>query len=96
MDIFDTLEERVDRLLARKKALEEENEALKAELAKLGQDKQAVATRIDKPPAKTAGGTGCLIPGQARGAAGIDRLVDAQLYVVHIGLGAVVQDGRGS
>ncbi|MGD9610572.1 MAG: cell division protein ZapB [Desulfovibrionaceae bacterium] len=47
MDIFDTLEERVDRLLARKKALEEENEALKAELAKLGQDKQAVATRID-------------------------------------------------
>jgi len=47
MDIFDTLEERVDRLLARKKALEEENETLKAELAKLGQDKQAVATRID-------------------------------------------------
>ena len=47
MDIFDTLEERVDRLLARKKALEEENEALKAELARLGQDKQAVATRID-------------------------------------------------
>ena len=47
MDIFDTLEERVEQLLARKKALEEENSALKAELARLGQDKEVVATRID-------------------------------------------------
>lgn len=47
MDIFDTLEERVERLLARKKSLEEENAALRAELASLGQDKEAVAARID-------------------------------------------------
>jgi cell division protein ZapB len=47
MDIFDTLEERVEQLLARKKALEEENAALKVELSRLGQDKEAVATRID-------------------------------------------------
>jgi cell division protein ZapB len=47
MDSFDTLEERVERLVARKKSLEEENAALKAQLAQLGQDKEAVATRID-------------------------------------------------
>ncbi len=47
MDIIDTLEERVERLLARKKALEEENAALRAELARLGQEKEAVTARID-------------------------------------------------
>ena len=47
MESFDTLEQRVEQLLARKKSLEEENAALRAELAQLGQDKAAVATRID-------------------------------------------------
>ena len=47
MDIFDTLEERVDRLLARKKALEEENAALRADLARFAEEKKAVAQRID-------------------------------------------------
>ena len=47
MDIFDTLEERVERLVARKKALEEENATLRADLARLTEEKQAVATRID-------------------------------------------------
>ena len=47
MDIFDTLEERVARLLARKKAVEEENATLRAEVARLEQEKQAVAARID-------------------------------------------------
>jgi cell division protein ZapB len=47
MDVFDTLEERVERLLARKKSLEDENRALRAELAKVSQDKDAVAARID-------------------------------------------------
>jgi len=47
MDIFDTLEERVERLVARKKALEEENATLRADLAKLADEKQAVASRID-------------------------------------------------
>jgi len=47
MDIFDTLEERIESLVARKKALEAENAALKAQLAQVGQDKEAVTARID-------------------------------------------------
>lgn len=47
MDIFDTLEQRVDELLARKKTLEDENGALRAELAKITQEKEAVTARID-------------------------------------------------
>lgn len=47
MDIFDTLEQRVDELLARKKSLETENEELRAELAKISQEKEAVTARID-------------------------------------------------
>ncbi len=47
MDIFDALEERVARLVARKKALEEENAALQAEVARLSEEKRAVAQRID-------------------------------------------------
>ncbi|MHC1791518.1 cell division protein ZapB [Solidesulfovibrio sp.] len=47
MDIFDALEERVERLVARKKALEEENAALRADVARLTEEKQAVAARID-------------------------------------------------
>ena len=47
MDIFDTLEERVERLLARKKALEDENASLRADVARLEQEKQVVAARID-------------------------------------------------
>lgn len=47
MDIFDTLEARIESLLARKNALEEENAALKAQLALVGQEKEAVASRID-------------------------------------------------
>lgn len=47
MDIFDTLEVRVASLLARKKALEEENATLRADVARLEQEKQAVAARID-------------------------------------------------
>jgi cell division protein ZapB len=47
MDIFDTLEERVGKLLARKKALEDENAALRAEASRLAEEKKAVAERID-------------------------------------------------
>jgi len=47
MDIFDTLEERVTRLVDRKKALEEENATLRADLVKMTEEKQAVAARID-------------------------------------------------
>lgn len=47
MDIFDTLEDRVGKLLARKKALEEENAALRAEASRLAEEKKAVAERID-------------------------------------------------
>jgi cell division protein ZapB len=47
MDIFDALEERVERLVARKKALEEENATLRADVARLAAEKQAVAQRID-------------------------------------------------
>ena len=47
MDIFDTLEERIESLVARKKALEAENAALTAQLAQVGQDKEAVTARID-------------------------------------------------
>ncbi len=47
MDIFDTLEDRVEKLLARKKALEEENAALRAEASRLAAEKKAVADRID-------------------------------------------------
>ncbi|EHJ48726.1 protein of unknown function DUF904 [Solidesulfovibrio carbinoliphilus subsp. oakridgensis] len=47
MDIFDALEERVERLVARKKALEEENAMLRADVARLAAEKEAVAQRID-------------------------------------------------
>ena len=47
MDIFDTLEDRVEQLLVRKKALEEENAALRAEASRLAEEKKAVAQRID-------------------------------------------------
>ncbi|MGE4538697.1 cell division protein ZapB [Desulfovibrio sp. JY] len=47
MDIFDTLEQRVEELVALKKALEEENAALRAEIATLSNEKKAVAERID-------------------------------------------------
>ena len=47
MDIFDTLEQRVGSLVARKKALEEENATLRAEVARLSEEKKAVAERID-------------------------------------------------
>ena len=47
MDIFDTLEARVELLVARKKALEEENATLRADLMRLEQEKQAVTTKID-------------------------------------------------
>jgi cell division protein ZapB len=47
MDIFDALEQRVQDLAARKKALEEENAALRAEVARMAEEKKAVATRID-------------------------------------------------
>jgi len=47
MDIFDALEQRVEQLVARKKALEEENAALRAELAKYAEEKEAVAARLD-------------------------------------------------
>ena len=48
MDIFDTLEQRVEQLLARKKALEEENAALRAEAARLSEEKKAGAERVDR------------------------------------------------
>ncbi|EFL52721.1 conserved hypothetical protein [Solidesulfovibrio fructosivorans JJ]] len=47
MDIFDTLEQRVEELVALKKALEEENATLRAEVARLSEEKKAVAERID-------------------------------------------------
>lgn len=47
MDIFAALEERVERLVARKKALEEENAALRADVARLSEEQEAVARRID-------------------------------------------------
>ncbi|MFP5258287.1 MAG: cell division protein ZapB [Acidobacteriota bacterium] len=47
MDIFDALEQRVEQLVARKKALEEENAALRADLARFAEEKKAVAERID-------------------------------------------------
>jgi cell division protein ZapB len=47
MDIFDTLEQRVDELLARKKSLEEENAGLRTQLATVSQEKEAVTARID-------------------------------------------------
>lgn len=47
MDIFDTLEQRVDALLARKKALEEENAGLRTQLETVNQEKEAVTARID-------------------------------------------------
>ncbi|MFU2208895.1 cell division protein ZapB [Solidesulfovibrio sp. C21] len=47
MDIFDTLEQRVEELVALKKALEEENATLRAEVATLSNEKKAVADRID-------------------------------------------------
>jgi cell division protein ZapB len=47
MDIFDTLEARVEQLVVRKKALEEENATLRADLMRLEQEKQAVTTKID-------------------------------------------------
>lgn len=47
MDIFDALEQRVEQLVARKKTLEEENAALRAEVAHYAEEKKAVAERID-------------------------------------------------
>ena len=47
MDIFDALEQRVEALVARKKALEEENEALRAEVARLTDEQKTVAKRLD-------------------------------------------------
>jgi cell division protein ZapB len=47
MDIFDTLEQRVEELLARKKALEEENNGLREQLATATREKEAVTSRID-------------------------------------------------
>jgi len=47
MDIFDALEQRVEQLVARKKALEEENAALRADLVRFAEEKKAVAERID-------------------------------------------------
>ena len=47
MDIFDALEQRVEALVARKKALEEENASLRAEVARFSDEKKAVASRID-------------------------------------------------
>ena len=47
MDIFDALEQRVEALVARKKALEEENASLRAEVARLTDEQKTVATRLD-------------------------------------------------
>jgi len=47
MDIFDALEQRVEALVARKKALEDENAALRAEVARLADEQKTVATRLD-------------------------------------------------
>ena len=47
MDIFDALEQRVEALVARKKALEEENALLRAEVARLTDEQKTVATRLD-------------------------------------------------
>ena len=47
MDIFDALEQRVEALVARKKALEEENVSLRAEVARLTDEQKTVATRLD-------------------------------------------------
>jgi cell division protein ZapB len=47
MDIFDALEQRVEALVARKKALEEENEALRAEVARMADEQKTVAKRLD-------------------------------------------------
>ena len=47
MDIFDALEQRVEALVARKKALEEENETLRAEVARLTDEQKTVAKRLD-------------------------------------------------
>ena len=47
MDIFDALEQRVEALLARKKTLEDENAALRAEVARMTEERNTVATRLD-------------------------------------------------
>jgi len=47
MDIFDALEQRVEALVARKKALEEENEALRAEVARMADEQKTVGKRLD-------------------------------------------------
>lgn len=47
MDIFDALEQRVEALVVRKKALEEENAALRAEVARLADEQKTVAMRLD-------------------------------------------------
>ena len=47
MDIFDALEQRVETLVVRKKALEEENAALRAEVARLTDEQKTVAKRLD-------------------------------------------------
>lgn len=47
MDIFEALEDRVDRLLAKVKALEAENLSLREELDRERQGRDAVTSRID-------------------------------------------------
>ena len=47
MDIFDALEQRVEALLARKKTLEDENATLRAEVARMTEERNTVATRLD-------------------------------------------------
>jgi cell division protein ZapB len=47
MDIFEALEDRVDRLLAKVRALEAEKASLMAELDKERQDRDAITARVD-------------------------------------------------
>jgi cell division protein ZapB len=47
MDIFEALEDRVERLLAKVKALEAENVSLRDELDKERQGRDAITARID-------------------------------------------------
>ncbi|QLA15185.1 cell division protein ZapB [Desulfolutivibrio sulfoxidireducens] len=47
MDIFQALEDRVDRLLTKVKTLEAENGSLKAELDKERTNRDAITARVD-------------------------------------------------